>query len=202
MTPISETITGIILAGGAGTRINGVDKGLEAYNGTPLIKYVIERLEPQTSSLMISANRNIEEYEALGHPVINDNKPRAYDGPLAGTAACLTELLAMGSNSDYALLSSCDTPRLTAFLSERLYTALHNSNAVVAVAHDGKRRQNLHCMIKQSAWGNLISAYQGGARAMHRWQKSVGDIEVDFSDVSEAFTNLNHLADFAEKPTK
>lgn len=210
MSSEKNKVVGIILAGGEGARLHGVDKGLKHHQGKPLIKHVVDRLSPQTSHLIVSANRNLESYQNLGYPVITDAAIKnaehsfegAFEGPMAGTAACLQELLtnsaltAIGSDASYALLSACDTPQLPQNLSERLMTFLQQSDAMVAVAHDGQRRHNLHCLIKRQAWQALIDAYRQGARAMHRWQREIGDVEVDFSEQKNSFANLNTDNDF------
>ncbi|HCN68163.1 MAG TPA: molybdenum cofactor guanylyltransferase MobA, partial [Candidatus Accumulibacter sp.] len=55
-------ISGVILAGGLGRRMGGVDKGLQELHGRPLVAWVIERLAPQVDELLINANRNAQRY--------------------------------------------------------------------------------------------------------------------------------------------
>ena len=62
-------ITGLVLAGGRGSRMGGVDKGLQNFNGTPLALHALMRLQPQVGELMINANRNLAAYESFGVPV-------------------------------------------------------------------------------------------------------------------------------------
>ena len=64
----TENITGIILAGGASRRMNGIDKAWMPYEGKPLIKHVIERGKPQVNELIISYSQNPEKYQSLPYP--------------------------------------------------------------------------------------------------------------------------------------
>ena len=65
-------IAGLILSGGEGRRMGGVDKGLQHFQNQPLVQHVIERLSPQVDALWISANRNMSTYADFGHPVFSD----------------------------------------------------------------------------------------------------------------------------------
>jgi len=195
MSTLQRSIAGIILAGGQGSRVAGADKGLILYQGQRLIDHAVNKLTTQTHLLIISANRHLKHYEQLGYAVIHDLDVTSYQGPMAGVSASL-RYLTDKSNCDSALITSCDTPNIPAFLGKRLAQALFESTASVAVAHDGRRRQNLHCLIKREAWLSLIQHYENGERAMHRWQRKMGDIEVDFSDCDKAFENLNTLEQF------
>ena len=88
--PALPPLTGLILAGGRGTRLGGVDKGLVELHGRPLVEYVLERLRPQTGAILINANRHHERYAAYGVPVIPDLEG-GFAGPLAGIAAGLAK---------------------------------------------------------------------------------------------------------------
>src|SRR4030095_14202184 len=76
-------ITGLVLAGGRGSRMGGVDKGLQAHLGMPLAMHALLRLSPQVGGVMINANRNLAAYESMGAPVWPDTLSD-YPGPLAG----------------------------------------------------------------------------------------------------------------------
>ena len=190
MTDTANFTTAIILSGGAGRRLNGVDKGLQGYLASTLIEHVITRVSPQVNSIVICANRNINRYKAMGVAICQDQK-RGYQGPMSGISSALSEHL-IESAATHALVSSCDVPRLPLTLKERLQHGLNSRpEAGVAVAHDGKRRQNLHCLIKREAWQSLIDYFENGGRAMHRWYQEYATIDVDFSDCPECFVNIN-----------
>src|SRR5687767_10821159 len=108
------SITGVILAGGQGRRMGGADKGLVEFLGKPLISHVIQRLSPQVDEILISANREMETYAALGHPVMADAL-EGFAGPLAGLHMGMTE-----ARHPYVLTVPCDTPLLPMSLVERL----------------------------------------------------------------------------------
>ena len=110
-------ITGIILAGGRGSRMGGVDKGLQLFNGTTLIQHAIHRLQPQVGQLLINANRHLEMYQALGLPVLADDLAD-FAGPLAGFLVGLTHC-----QTPYLVTAPCDTPCFPTDLVDRLATA-------------------------------------------------------------------------------
>ncbi|MDP4801473.1 MAG: NTP transferase domain-containing protein, partial [Burkholderiaceae bacterium] len=91
-----EQVTGIILAGGRGSRMGGVDKGLERFQGQPLAFRAMMRLVPQVADVLINANRNIGVYEGFGVTVLPD-PIEGYQGPLAGMLSglpyCETDFL-------------------------------------------------------------------------------------------------------------
>ena len=190
MTDTANFTTAIILSGGAGSRLNGVDKGLQAYQGAPLIEQVIARVLPQVNSIIVCANRNIKRYEAMGFAVCKDQK-HGYHGPMSGISSAFNEHL-IQSNATQALISSCDVPNLPLDLKQRLQNGLKSQpEAKIAVVHDGIRRQNLHCLIKRDVWPSLIEYFNSEGRAMHRWFQLHTTIDVDFSDCPESFVNLN-----------
>lgn len=191
---LSIRTLGIILSGGAGARLGGVDKGLQTYGDRTLIEHVINTLAPQTDDLMICANRNIKRYESFGYRVIKDNDSSSFDGPLAGIIAAINHI---ESNKSYAdirqlLIAPCDAPELpTGF-----YTRLAAASNPVTLVHDGERKQNLHCLIERSHWTSLHRFYIQGGRAIHRWYEQVDALEIDFSDQKKCFKNINRLNDF------
>jgi len=192
-------ITGIILAGGAGRRLGGLDKGLHHYQGKPLVEYVIERMQPQVDQMLLCINRNSDQYLQYGHPLIFDQEPDSFQGPLAGVTAAIRYLKHQEQffNQNHSvLISSCDSPHLPFNHAEKLLSALSESTATSAVVFDGKRTQNLHCVIKQSAWPSIEQFYSDGGRAMYQWHKKNGSIDVNFSDQAACFLNINTTEKF------
>jgi len=189
---IGKQLVGVILSGGAGKRMQGADKGLQLYQGKSLLQHAIEGIENQVSSLVICANRNIAQYQAHGYEVIQD-KHKNFEGPLAGISAALGHLLDKKNSANYALITSCDTPMVPSDYANRLLNNIDDK--AVAAAHDGVRRQNLHCLIKREVWAELIESFKQGERAVWQWQDCIGLNEVDFSDQAQAFTNFNTLDD-------
>jgi len=112
-----QDITGLILAGGRGSRMGGVDKGLQNFNGIPLALHTLMRLGPQVETVMVNANRNLSAYESFGASVWPDASAD-FAGPLSGFLVGLER-----AETPYVLTVPCDTPRLPLDLAERLAQA-------------------------------------------------------------------------------
>ena len=136
-------ITGVILAGGQGTRMGGVDKGLQLHGGKALVRHVAERLTPQVAQLMINANRNEAAYAAFGYPVFAD-QITGFAGPLAGLHAALSV-----ANTPLVLTAPCDSPGLPLDLVSRLDSALQASHANLAIAKAGGRLHPVFCLCRR-----------------------------------------------------
>ena len=189
-------ITAIVLAGGRATRMNGVDKGLVLLQNKPLIQHVIARLKPQVDEILINANREIEAYEAFGLPVLKDEN-KEFIGPLAGFSLGLQH-----AKHDYVLTVPCDSPLLPLDLAERLLSGMAASRADIAVASSDENVHPVFCLMKKSVLPSLLAYIESGERKVSAWQKSQQYIEVDFSDCSDAFTNLNTFEDLADLELK
>jgi molybdenum cofactor guanylyltransferase len=200
MSPSLIKVTGIILAGGRATRMNGVDKGMVLLQQKPLIAHVIARLQPQVDEIIINANREIATYEAFGLPVLKDESDEfigTYIGPLAGFSLGLQH-----AKHDYVLTVPCDSPLLSLDLVERLYNGLAASRMDIACAGSDGNTHPVFCLMKKSVLPSLQAYIKSGERKVSTWQKSLKYVEVDFSDNSEAFTNLNTFEDLAALENK
>ncbi|MEO7335663.1 MAG: molybdenum cofactor guanylyltransferase MobA, partial [Caldimonas sp.] len=166
MIPHDE-ITGLILAGGRGSRMGGVDKGLQNHHGTPLALHALLRLAPQVGPMMINANRNLGAYESMGAPVWPDSLPD-YAGPLAGFLAGLERC-----ETPYLVTVPCDSPLFPDDLVERLGRALIEADAEIAYAEtrEGDRVQThpVFCLMKATLMESLVRFTQGGQRKIDRW---------------------------------
>ncbi len=183
-------ILAIILSGGAGSRVGGVDKGLQVFKSKTLIEHTISSIEPQVDDIIICINRNETEYNKLGHTLVFD-KQTDYQGPLAGVSAAHEWLKTSSQTYDYILISSCDSPLLPPDYVGKLLCVLEDGDKPCAVVNDGERTQNLHCLIRYDALTSLVKFFDNGGRAMHRWHKKIGLSEVDFSDQADCFSNFN-----------
>lgn len=184
----ADSITGLILAGGAGTRMGGVDKGLLDYRGRPLVAHALERLAPQVTSILISANRNREAYAACGYPVIGDDLPDL-PGPLAGLAAGLA-----ACRTDWLLCVPCDCPALPGDLALRLLMAARTAEAAMAIATTAEGRQPIFQLCRHDRLPALQAFLATGERRVGAWCRTQNAIEVLFDDTA-AFRNLNTPAD-------
>lgn len=195
MTIARDDITGLILAGGRGSRMGGVDKGLQNHQGTPLAMHALLRLGPQVGALMINANRNLGAYEAMGAPVWPDALPD-YPGPLAGFLAGLEHC-----ETPYLVTVPCDTPHFPLDLVERLAAALEAEGADIAMAatvENGERQvQPVFCLMKTALMESLVAFTGSGQRKIDRWTAQHRCIEVMFDDPN-AFFNANTLAELQQ----
>jgi molybdopterin-guanine dinucleotide biosynthesis protein A len=194
MIPI-EQITGLILAGGRGSRMGGVDKGLQNHHGIPLALHALLRLQPQVGELMINANRNLGAYEALGAPVWPDVLPD-YPGPLAGLLAGLERC-----ETPYLVSVPCDTPNFPAYLVARLAQALQAEGADIAMAatmEDGQQRtQPVFCLLRTELMEDLVAYLQAGERKIDRWTARHRVAVVPFEDPA-AFFNANTVTELQQ----
>jgi molybdopterin-guanine dinucleotide biosynthesis protein A len=180
-------VSAVILSGGRATRMNGVDKGLVLLQQKPLIQHVIDRLIPQVSEILINANREITQYQTFGYLVLQD-EVEDFLGPLAGFSLGLQH-----AKHDYLLTTPCDSPLLPLDLAQRLMAGLIENNADIAVASSDNNAHPVFCLCRKSVLPSLMDYLQQGERRVSTWQKSQKYIEVDFSNVANAFINLNTL---------
>lgn len=182
-----EHITGIVLAGGRGQRMQGQDKGLVRLENRPLIEYAIDAVAAQSTRIIISANRNLARYRAYGHTVVPDDLS-GFEGPLAGIESALKHI-----DTAYALCLPCDCPHPPPDLARRLCAALNADQAQIAFAHDGERPQPLFCLLAKSIGAPLRAALAGGERKALAWMQNMPHVMVEFSDQRQAFRNFNTL---------
>ena len=179
-------VTGVVLAGGRGSRMGGQDKGLVELAGRPLIAHVLEALVPQVGRVMINANRNLEVYRRLGFPVVVDDLSE-FQGPLAGFAGAMA-----AADTAFVLLVPCDGPELAADFAARLYRALQaDEGAELAVAHDGRRLQPVHALLATALRPDLDRFLAAGERKIDRWYARHRRVTVDFSHQPGMFRNVN-----------
>ncbi|GMR16852.1 MAG: molybdenum cofactor guanylyltransferase MobA [Gammaproteobacteria bacterium] len=179
----SQNITAVILAGGQGSRLGGVDKGLLELNKIPLVQHLINRIRPQVAGIIISANRNIKRYADLGFPVYED-EISDFAGPLAGILKALQQC-----KSEWLLTAPADSPFIPANLAQRLGKNIQNNKIVMA--HDGKRLQPTFALIHKSLASSLEDFLQQGERKARVWMQQQPHKIVDFSDEANAFININ-----------
>lgn len=179
-----ELITGLILAGGRGSRMGGVDKGLQNYRGLPLALHALLRLSPQVGRVMINANRNLGAYESFGVPVWPDALAD-YAGPLAGFLAGLEHC-----ETPYLVTVPCDSPLFPTDLVHRLGTALQAQDAEIAMARTGDQVQPVFTLMRTSLLESLVRYTHAGGRKIDRWTAQHHTVEVPFDDES-AFANAN-----------
>jgi molybdopterin-guanine dinucleotide biosynthesis protein A len=197
----TNEITGVVLAGGRGSRMGGADKGLQNFNGTPLALHTLMRLQLQEGGLMgdlmVNANRNLAAYEAFGVPVWPDSLSD-FAGPLAGFLTGLER-----AETPYLLTVPCDVPRFPLDLAQRLASAFDDDSTEIAMAsapeEDGQLRpQPVFCLIRIDLLESLVAFTQAGGRKIDRWTDQHRTVLVPFNqpgDDPRAFLNTNTLAE-------
>jgi molybdopterin-guanine dinucleotide biosynthesis protein A len=201
----ADQVCAVVLAGGEGRRMGGVDKGLQILQGRALARHALERLQQQTlgvpRTLAINANRNQEGYAAWGFPVWSD-AVGGFAGPLAGFHTTLEHCAA---THDYLLTVPCDSPLFPLDLLARLAQALATGQGDVAMAcaPDGPqdrsvRRQPVFCLLKTSLYTSLTQYLHAGGRKIDAWTQVQRQVDVAFNlaqDDPRAFFNANTLAE-------
>lgn len=194
----TEDITGVILAGGRGTRMGSVDKGLQLHDGAPLVLHALRRLRPQVDAWMVSANRNLATYAALGGPVWPDPLPD-FPGPLAGLLAGLTH-----ASTPWVASVPCDTPNFPADLVRRLADAALAADAAAAWActreADGSLKpQPVFTLLRRALRDDLAQCLQAGDRKTLHWLRRHRGVQVPFDD-ADAFFNVNTPQELRQRP--
>lgn len=167
--------------------MGGVDKGLQLLDSRPLVSHVIERLAPQAGRVLISANRNLDDYAAFGHAVLPDPPGLEFAGPLAGMLAGLSAL----PDDAWLLTAPCDCPHLPLDLGARLLAAAAPRGLAFAQA---TREHPTHALLHARLRLPLAAHLHAGGRAVLGWMRAQPHGVARFDDEA-AFANLNHLAD-------
>lgn len=178
-------ITGLVLAGGRATRMGGEDKGLIRIAGQPMVAHVLQRLRPQVQKLLVNANRNAAAYAELRVRVVPDRMPE-FPGPLAGMASGLA-----AADTPWVVTAPCDSPLIPADLVARLYRAVREQDADLAVAEGGGRLQPVFALLPVSLLGDLEAYLLSGERKIDHWFRQHRMAVADFSDCAETFINVN-----------
>ena len=179
-------VTAVVLCGGRATRLGGIEKPLAELDGKPLLAHVIDRLEPQVDSIVLSVGRGSAQYAGFGYPVVVDEDPD--QGPLAGIVSALAVV-----NTPWTLTTPADTPFLPSNLVHALVPSCREHGAAVVSA--GGHRQNLAMLLDEDRAASLAEFYRAGGRAVHRWLVANGIDEVELP--GDGFFNINTPEDLA-----
>ena len=193
-------ITAIVLAGGRGSRMGGVDKGLALFNGTPLALHALRRMASQVGRVMVSANRNLNAYKNFGaefgqaFQVIPDPDSE-FAGPLSGFVAGLSTC-----QTPYLITVPCDSPRFPVDLVNRLAShtglGLHEDGFEIAMAAQGGWTQPVFCLMRRELLPSLTSFMESGKRKIDVWTALHKTVVVNFDEPLDdplAFANVNTL---------
>jgi len=180
-----SAVSGVVLAGGQGRRMGGVDKGLQPLRGKPMAQWALERLAPQVDEILINANQNLERYQALGHAVFADTVG-GFAGPLAGLHAGMTH-----ATREMVVTVPCDSPFLPADLVDRLHAGLVARGAQLAVAKTFDQPHPVFALVRRDVLPSLAAFLEGGGRKIDAWYAALEVVEVAFDDEADAFRNIN-----------
>lgn len=190
-----EDMTGMVLAGGRGSRMGGIDKGLQPFQGMALAQHALQRLAPQVGHLAVNANRSIETYRGMGVAVWRDEVPD-FAGPLAGMLAGLTHC-----ETPFLLTVPCDSPFFPKDLADRLAEGLLQAGADLATAYtregDELHPQPVFCLMKASLQTSLRAFIERGERKTGLFARELQGARVVFQD-AEAFANFNTLTELKD----
>ncbi|EFB72875.1 molybdopterin-guanine dinucleotide biosynthesis protein MobA [Providencia rustigianii] len=181
--PFRQLITGVILAGGKGTRMGGQDKGLVPLLGKPLYQYIAERLQPQVGQLMINANRNQARYRQSQLPVFSD-LTEDFSGPLAGMQAALHQ-----AKTEWLLFVPCDVPEFPRNLAEKMFH--EKGEHLACYACDSEREHPTFALIHRSLQKPLDNYLARGDRKLMLFMREVHAKSIMFTSETETFANLN-----------
>jgi molybdenum cofactor guanylyltransferase len=190
MTDAEGKVSGIVLAGGQGRRMGGVDKGLQTLHGRPMVAHVLARLAPQVSEIIINANQNLDTYAGFGYRVVPD-AIGGFAGPLAGLHAGLCK-----AKHELVLTVPCDSPFLPLDLFIRLKNSMGEKD--LAVAKTGDQPHPVFALVRTSVRKNLEDFLSGGGRKIDAWYASLKVVEVPFDDEAGAFRNINTREELKE----
>ena len=189
-------VTGVILAGGLARRMNNQDKGLVKYKGRPMVSYAIAALGAVADQTLINANRNREQYEKFGLPVVADQTD-SFDGPLAGVLTAMIH-----TEADVLIVMPCDSPLIKAEHLQKLLATRAENDADVAVAFAGERLHPVFLAIKTSLKTSLQDYLASGQRRIDCWLEQQKMVKADFSNEPEIFININTLTQLSELEAK
>lgn len=185
MNSVSTSVTGVILAGGMGRRMNGADKGLILLKQDEMIAWVIKTLQPNVSEIVINANRNLADYEKYDATVVPDSID-GFQGPLAGFEAGMSV-----ATTEWVFTCPCDSPMQSAELLPHMYDSVVSAGADIGVAFDGDRTHPVFSLLRTDLVDSLRIYLESGERKIDRWFAQHNIQTVDCQAFAQSFVNIN-----------
>ncbi len=189
--PSPRAAVGLVLDGGRGRRLGGLDKELVALGGRPMIAYAIEKLRPQVGLVAISAAGDPARFATFGLAVVADDPP-GFMGPLAGVLAGLEYAKRAAPEATHVASLPCDAPFAPEDFVARLLAAL-GPNAEIAVAASGGRRHHAAALWPVTLAGDLRRALvEEGVRRIADFADGRPTAVVEWpTDAIDPFANVN-----------
>jgi len=170
-TPMSdypEEIIGVLLAGGQSRRMGGGDKCLLELAGKPLLSHVVEQLKPQTSSLVLNANGDLDRFSQFKLPMVAD-PVEDFAGPLAGVLAGFTWAKENAPDARWIVTAATDTPFFPADLVARLIESTKGRYPAIALAQSNGRMHPVFGLWPVELADDLRRALNSGTRKILHW---------------------------------
>lgn len=186
---LASQVSAVVLAGGMGRRMDGMDKGLVELAGRPMVGYVIEALRANVTEVLINANRNQQRYQQFCDRVIADSI-QGYQGPLAGVEAAMSAI-----DTQWLYTCPCDSPLQPVELLPHIWSQVQSAGAQVGMAHDGERSQPVFSLINAELLTSLRAYLARGERKIDRWFDMHDVLRVDCTKFARGFININTEAD-------
>lgn len=192
--PDFESTSGVIIAGGQGSRVGYQQKALLPYQGEPILKPILERLSGQLKQVWVNANAELERYQSYNSHLFSDAY-QGFLGPLAGMHAAWQHI-----ETEWAVFVPCDNPNIPNDFVERLVSAYKEDPNPIVVVFDGERLQPLYLMMHRSMRDSLGKAIDIGHLSVNRWVKENPFTQASFADCCpHAFKNMNTLDSFDKR---
>lgn len=175
----------LLLAGGQGQRMGGRDKGLIEWRGRPLIEHLYRLTRPLTDDLIISCNRNREQYAGLADHLVQD-EDSDFPGPYAGIRAGLAV-----ARHGFLLVMPCDTPLLDLDLLlglRRTAAAQHDKPVMI---RQGEQWEPLLCCIPTVHAQVFERHWKQGQRSPRRTMAELGAVALQCEAGDPRLANLN-----------
>ncbi len=189
---MQQQITYLILAGGRGQRMNGADKGLMQWQGKPMIEHILASLGAPAEQVIVSANRNLQDYQNYAGQVVED-RFEDFQGPLAGLLSAMRVC-----DTEFLLCVPCDSPAPPIDMLQQLHQCMSQQQKTSAICHDGNRLQPLFCLINCQHLNLLEQFLQQGRRKVHDFMQMIDPAICDFSSQASAFNNFNRPEDMQD----
>jgi molybdopterin-guanine dinucleotide biosynthesis protein A len=175
----------LLLAGGQGQRMGGRDKGLIDWRGEPLIQHLHRLTRPLTDDLIISCNRNLEQYAIYADQLVKDGNDD-FHGPFAGIRAALPL-----ARHPYLLVLPCDVPLIDLALLDELRETSCKYPEQPVMVRSGEHWQPLLCVIPTCHAAAFEASWQSGERSPRRIMEKLGAVAVDCDADDPRLANLN-----------
>lgn len=186
-TGAGHDITLGIVAGGRASRLGGLDKAWLERDGVPQVLRLVNALASEVDRIIISANRCLSRYDAVGLTVVADSAQRSGQGPIAALDA-----LVRASTTTWLVTFPVD---LVEVPSGSVAALCAGRGADGTYARDDDGAQPLVALWRVAALRAALDAVGPGPVAVHALHARMRTSCVRFVGVT--FGNLNTPDDLA-----